>query len=993
MFLTAPIETLPKIGSPDMAERTFGDFAAKVAKLDRSELRDPLEAFAKDPQGRALLTGVFSGSPFLSQVILADLEFFSRLLTEGPDALFVTMIAEIKGGLAQSCDRSRLMTELRIAKRRAALLIALADLAGRWSLEQVTGALSELADAALSSGLTCLLNEAAETGDITLADGNRVTPDNAGYVVLAMGKLGAGELNYSSDIDVIALYDPLKLRYGGRRSLPERLQRLTRDLTTLLDQRTPDGYVFRTDLRLRPDPSAMPLAMTVNAAETYYESLGQNWERAAMIKARPAAGDLATGRGFLKALRPFVWRKNLDFWAIRDIHSIKRQINAHRGGGQVNVLGHDVKLGRGGIREIEFFVQTQQLVWGGRNPDLRSSRTIAGLNALAEAGRIDQEAADRLSQAYRFLRQVEHRLQMVEDQQTHRLPDSSEDLQRFAAFLGYASAAVFEERLLGHLKRVEDYYGELFESSAPLAKTGNLVFTGSTAEPNTLSTLKDMGFADGERVFQLVSGWHRGRYRAMRSTRSRELLTELVPALLEAFAKTANPDLALGHFDAFLSGLPTGVQLFSMINARPSLLDLLAEIMGSGPALADRLAARPGLLEGVLSGDFFDPLPLRADLQAELTSALGEAGDLQDALDASRRWANDRKFQAGVHILRQSTSPEEAARGLSDIADTVISGLFPPVTDDFARRHGRITGPGLAVVALGKLGSREMTVGSDVDLVFIYQAEPAGSSSDGPKPLADSHYFARLGQRLISALSALTPEGRLYEIDMRLRPSGNAGPIATSLAGFVQYHEKEAWTWEHMALTRARPLVGDAGLLERIQAEIGKILCRPRDPDSLLRDVADMRQRIDREHRAQSLWNIKHLRGGLIDLEFIAQYLTLRHAADHPEVLDTNTVATFAQLAQAGLLGRSLSQRLIEATRLMQSLQGMLRLTIGSNFDEAATPPGIKEQIAQTAGLDSFAALKDRLITTAQMVQEIYFELIDRPASALPPADPGSESS
>jgi len=384
----------------------------------------------------------------------------------------------------------------------------------------------------------------------------------------------------------------------------------------------------------------------------------------------------------------------------------------------------------------------------------------------------------------------------------------------------------------------------------------------------------------------------------------------------------------------------------------------------------------------VLSGGFFDPLPNAATLDRELAGVLTQARDFQDVLDLSRRWANDRRFQVGVHILQHISDVDETGRALSDIAETVVKGLMPPVLEDFAQRHGRVSGAGLAVVAMGKLGAREMTVSSDLDLTFVYETDPEAADSDGAKPLAPSQYFGRLAQRFINALTAMTPEGRLYEIDMRLRPSGNAGPIATSLTGWRQYYERDSWTWEHMALTRARAIAGDPDLRVRIEAAVRDTLCAPRDPDKLLVDVLEMRQRIERERPAKTIWSVKFLHGGLTDLEFLAQYLLLRHAAAHPEILDGKTQAVFANLAAAGLLQAEQASLLIGATRLVRQIQGMLRLTAAPAFDADQGSESLKSALARAAGLDDFETLRRRLIETAQAVHEVFIETIEAPAQA-----------
>lgn len=972
---------LPKAGDADTAARGLADWAEQIARLDDDATARAATTLAASPDGQRLLVALFGNSPFLTQCALADIEFFTRLATHDPRAVLSEVLGRLKTELAREVDRERLMAGLRIARRQVALLVAVADLTEYWPLETVVAALSDFADAAIAAAVSHLLQQLAARDVLRLPTSDDPQRD-CGFVVLAMGKLGAHELNYSSDVDLIVLFDGENAGYIGNRGIQEDFVRMTRDLVRILEERTADGYVFRTDLRLRPDPGAMPLAISVTAALTYYESLGQNWERAAMIKARPIAGDIAMGERFLIELRPFIWRKNLDFWAIQDIHSIKRQIYAHKGGAEIAVRGHNIKLGRGGIREIELFAQTQQLIWGGREPRLRGARTQDTLVTLAEIGRISTSAARELNRAYRYLRRLEHRLQMVDDQQTQTLPADEAGIARLAIFLGLSGGTPFRDELLAVLRCVEVHYAELFEEAPALSTTGNLVFTGGEPEPGTLETLADMGFADGTRVFNLVRAWHHGRHRATRSTRSRELLTELMPALLQTLGRTTQPDQALTKFDEFLAGLPAGVQLFSMLYANPGLLDMLAEIMGGAPALADRLSRNAGLLDAVLSPGFFDPIPGREVLAKELRAALDQARDFQDVLDLARRWANDRRFQAGVHILRHACDIDDSGRALSDIADTVLSELYPRVLEDFAHMHGHVPGASLAVIALGKLGAREMTVSSDLDLVFVYETLSDTEQSDGAKPLPASHYFGRLAQRFINALTALTPEGRLYEIDMRLRPSGNAGPIATTLDGWRHYYEHDAWTWEHMALTRARVVLAAPTFREHIETVIRDLLCTPREAEALLVDVAQMRARIEREHGTKMVWSVKYLRGGLTDLEFLAQYLLLRHASAHPEILDGATQIAFAKLADAKLLDAPLAQRLIEATRLMRQIQGMLRLTVGPAFDADSGTDGLKASLARAAGVTDFVTLRETLVSTAQMAHEVFVDKIEAPAAS-----------
>ncbi len=970
------------VGNRPRAERCLEQWLDNLQRSEGEPWHAAAQTLVESTDSQLLLEVIFGNSPHLSACALADPGFTAMLFEKGPPALDASN-ARLVNEVEQAENQVAVMRALRQAKRRMALAVGVIDITAAQPLELITAALSDFAELALDIALTFLLRQAAQRGELEFQEGEDPL-SSVGYFLLGMGKLGAKELNYSSDIDLIAIYDPQKAPLTGKRDHQDLFVRLTRDVARIMDERTADGHVFRTDFRLRPDPAAMPLALTYLAAETYYESLGQNWERAAMIKARTVAGDRKLGAEFLRSLRPFVWRRNLDFWAIQDIHSIKRQIHAAKGGKEIAVEGHNIKLGRGGIREIEFFVQTQQLIYGGRDPTLRTSQTLEGLQLLAANRRIEPKTAEDMTQAYRELRRIEHRLQMIEDQQTHSIPTQPEALAEVAAFLGFDEVAAFRRHLIAILETVERYYAALFEESADLAERGNLVFTGGEPDPDTMTTLTDMGFSDGERVYNLVKGWHHGRYRALRATRARQILTEIMPTLLQELADTPDPDESILRFDAFMQGLPAGVQLFSMIHANPSLLDLLAEVMGSAPLLAEHLSRRPGLLDAVLSGDFFDAVPDTEALRTELSAHLEQARDFEDVLELSRQWANDRKFQVGVQLLRQACGNEEAARALSDIAEVTIGALHHAVARQISTQHGTASQAGMAVVALGKLGAREMTPTSDLDLVFLYDAD-SNHPSDGAKPLAASQYYARLGQRLITAVSAMTGEGRLYEIDMRLRPSGNKGPLALTLDGFRRYQTSEAWTWEHMALTRARVVSADAELGERISQTIREILTAPRDNDRLLADVASMRERMAKEHTAKTPWSIKHWRGGIVDLEFLTQYLLLRHCAERPDILTGNTPEALRKLAEAGFLDPTDAENLCEAGGLLLTLQSLLRLTLKGELDEETAPQGLKDVLARAGGALDFDALRDKLKAANDLVLSSYMSFIGDPAKALAP--------
>ncbi|MEI9900797.1 MAG: bifunctional [glutamine synthetase] adenylyltransferase/[glutamine synthetase]-adenylyl-L-tyrosine phosphorylase [Hyphomicrobium sp.] len=800
----------------------------------------------------------------------------------------------------------------------------------------------------------------------------------AGYIVLAMGKYGAGELNYSSDIDLIVFYDRDRIRTAPGVEPQAFFVRLTRDLVQMMEERTGEGYVFRTDLRLRPDAGATQLAMSTAAALVYYESFGQNWERAALIKARPAAGDIEAGAELMGELSPFVWRKYLDYAAIADVHAMKRQIFAHRGFGGIAVAGHNIKLGAGGIREIEFFAQTQQLIAGGRQSDLRVRQTIEALARLAERRWIKPRVAKELSEAYLFLRRIEHRLQMVADEQTHEVPEDPARLAAFAQFCGYQDTRTFARELTLRLETVQKHYAALFEDAPVLtAGASNMVFAGQKDDPGTLAKLQEMGFSQPSEVLAIVRGWHHGRYPAVRTARARERLTEVQPLLIEALADTADPDRALASFDRFVAELPAGVQLFSLLRANTGLLRLLADIMGTAPRLSRILSRRRRLLDAVLDPGTLGTLPTADELDALIAAEIGAGDeDMQHVLDRARVVGSEQQFLIGVRVLSGAIKANQAGGAYALLAERLIDALKRACERELARAHGEVPGGGAAILAMGKLGGREMTAASDLDLILIYDFEEGAEQPDGPRPLAPTQYYARLTQRLISALSSATAEGSLYEVDLRLRPSGQQGPVATQLKSFVDYQRHTAWTWEHMALTRARVIAGPPPLRAGVAEAVRQSLVWPRDKAKVAADVLEMRARIAKEKGSEDIWDLKQVRGGLVDVEFIAQYLQLVHAATQPQVLDQSTVEAFRKLRDAGALGAPHADVLIPATRLLLDLTQILRLCLEGRFDPATAPSGLKALLARAGDAPSFAELEARLKATLTAVSGVFQEIV-----------------
>ncbi|MEZ5857348.1 MAG: bifunctional [glutamine synthetase] adenylyltransferase/[glutamine synthetase]-adenylyl-L-tyrosine phosphorylase [Hyphomicrobiaceae bacterium] len=951
-----------------------------IAETPDEGIREGLARLCKEPATAAVLKGIFTCSPYSPACSgkIPPEPCASLKLPQAPQGDVDPPSAVTPQRLRPFADAMRV---LRQSQGRMALLIALCDLGGVWPIMKVTAALTATADAAVAASVRFLFLKATERGD-WLREGatNAATsrPDlDSGFIVIAMGKHGAGELNYSSDIDLVVFFDPDKARLKAGIEPQSFFVRLTRDIVKLMQERTADGYVFRTDLRLRPDPGATQVAIGIESALNYYESFGQNWERAAFIKARPIAGDLEAGQAFLAELAPFIWRKYLDFAAIADIHAMKRQIHAFKGFGAIGVAGHNIKLGRGGIREIEFFVQTQQLIAGGRQPDLRVSTTLEALEILANRGWIEAPVVGDLSEAYRFLRTIEHRLQMLADEQTQTLPATDEDLLRLAHFSGFATTHDFSAALLDRLQRVQSHYAALFEATPELTRAeANMVFAGEQDDPDTVKTLAAMGYERPTDAIASVRSWHHGRYRAVRTARARELLTEVQPLLIEALSRSADPDAALAAFDRFLQELPSGVQLFSLLKANPSLLRLVANIMGTAPRLARILGRRRRVLDAVLDPGFFGTIPDDEALSRIVEDGIGEGGDLQEALDLARVIGAEQSFLIGVRVLSGSISASQAGGAYASLAAHLIHALAEKVRGELERAHGRVPGGEAVVIAMGKLGGREMTAASDLDLIVVYDYDADATQSDGERPLAPSQYYTRYTQRLISALSAPTAEGQLYEVDMRLRPSGQMGPVATQLTSFIDYQSASAWTWEHMALTRARVIAGPTDLRQKVEATIHTVLTTPRDRAKTTADVREMRALIEKEKGTKDLWELKQVRGGLVDLEFIAQYLQLIHAHEHPDVLSQSTVEALSRLAAAGAIGPSDADTLINAATLINNLTQVLRLTLDGAFVEAKAPDGLKALLAEVAEVPDFPRLESMLREATSDVHRLFDELV-----------------
>lgn len=964
----------PHVSAPDKAKQRLAHWLTDLTS-DQAAVVDDL--VARFPLANTILLGIAEASPYLFDLVRADSARAIQLLASEPESHLAELVRRTRGELSAASSEADAMRLLRRMKSEAALLIALCDIGGVWPVMRVTAALTELAVASVQSALHYVLRQEAGRG--RLLPRSLDTPeDGSGLIVLAMGKMGAGELNYSSDIDLIVFFDPMATTLAPDIEPQPFFVRVTQALARLLQQRTGDGYVFRVDLRLRPDPASTQVAISTEAALHYYEREGRTWERAAMIKARPCAGDANAGDALLAEIAPFVWRKHLDFAALADVHDMKRQMQTYRGQSEIAVEGHNVKVGRGGIREIEFFAQTQQLIAGGRHPQLRVRPTLEALNVLASSDWITLEARDQLTAAYIFLRRVEHRLQMVADEQTHSLPDDIEAVERFAHFLGYDSRAAFARDLLRYLDIVQRHYGKLFEGDPTgSVKMPAIDYSAGPDDSRLLQNLAALGFKKPVMVAQTVRNWMVGDYRVFRMESTRNAFVEFVPALIDGLAHAEEPDNAVTAFDRFLQALQRGGRLISLLSQNRDLVALVALILGAAPRLGDMLARQPQIMDGLIDPRFFGAMPDKRELSARLAATLVDANSYEEFLDRLRLFGQESLFLIGTRILSGTVSAQQASVAFADVAEGIVHTVHGLVTDRFAAQHGRIKGQETAILAMGRLGSREMTASSDLDLILLYDFDSEHPDSDGERSLHGAHYFARFTQRLISAFTTRTNYGVLYEVDMRLRPSGRAGPVASHLTSFAEYQEREAWTWEHMALTRARVISAAPEFRAKIEGIIRSILTRPRDAAAVANDVVEMRRAIALEKGENDVWDLKYAAGGIVDIDFIAQHLQLVHAAQKPDILDVSTLHVLDNAARLGVLPQSSAEILRAATRLYHDLTQILRLCVSERFKPETAGEDLLRLMARAGDAPDFSSLEARVKETQSEVRRVFRELLE----------------
>lgn len=865
----------------------------------------------------AALDRASAHAPFLRRLIARHTEFASDIAAGSLSPHF----SDFRTRLVQ--DYSDVARALRIDRQKLALQTAIGDLSGTFDLVETVTLLSDFADYALEEAIRAAFAERL--------------PDcaPAGFVAIALGKHGSRELNYSSDIDIVFLFDPETLPCRAKEDPQQSAIRIGRRVVQLLHDHTGDGYVFRVDLRLRPSPEITPIALSIGAAIAHYESNAELWERAVYIRGRAVAGDIDLGQRFLKAIEPFVWRRSLDFGAIKAIRAMSHRIRDHYAQGQAFGPGYDLKRGRGGIREIEFYAQVHQLIHGGRDPALRTPATLDALSALAEHEHIAPSDAERLADAYRLFRTVEHRLQMIEDQQTHSLPEDAAALDEVARLDGREDGAALLERLAEPVAYVGALYDQLEDDRGDRLTTDRELLE---------IALERAGFPVPGDARRRIEGWRAGRLRSTQSSVAREALEAVLPALIVEMGRSPDPIGAINRFDVLLDRLPSAVNLFNLLEARPGLGRLLVDVLSHAPALADELARHAELFDGLIDATALDP-PEPLNELVDVLRARSTADDYQVTLDRMRQLVGEERFALGVQLIDGRSDPLDVAGGYARVAEAALTVLADAAIAEFEAVHGTIKGCDLVILALGRLGGEALTHASDLDLVYLFTGDHA-AQSDGDRPLGATTYFQRLAQRVTAALSVPTAAGPLYEVDTRLRPSGAQGLLAVSFDSFAAYHRDNAWTWEHMALARARPVYGPPAACEKLSAMIGEILAREREPAKLVADARAMRAEIAEHKPPVGPYDVKLVEGGLVDLEFCVHLLQLRERIGlHPQL-----PRAVAELIQAGLVDPALA----EAHDLLTRILVTLRLVAPSSQTIAEASLAL---VAQRCGKENWDAL------------------------------------
>jgi glutamate-ammonia-ligase adenylyltransferase len=994
---------------PDLA---LNNLERLCGNVDRGELVSVLV----DSVCRKQLLTILGASPFLSGLIFRRPALFSGLYRNDDINTEVSeeqMLAELRELIPDHADDATLKRGLRIFKAKQILRIGARDLCGLATLEEVTAELSALAAATLQRAIeVCSRQLQAEYGKPLLDAADGCDGAEAEFTVLGMGKLGGCELNFSSDIDLIYFYSSDRGQTTGiddptrgcrnRITLHQYFIRLSELITHAIGQATEDGFVFRVDLRLRPEGNSGEMANSLAGGEIYYESWGQSWERSAMLKARPVAGSKALGEALLFRLEPFIYRRHLDYTMIDDIKSMKQKIDrslTREKEGDLNL-----KLGHGGIREIEFFIQALQLINAGKNPLLRERNSLKALWGLHAEGLISKSERDDLSAAYRFLRTVEHRIQIVYEQQTHNLPGRAEELRALARRCGFGDSETFMAELRRHRAKVTAVFRDLFYSSeeelpAQVSREVSFLFDNNSERDLCLDILEQKGFKPPEPAYESLTVLRQGGTRGYLTARARRQLDRIAPLLFQEVLNCPDPPRALANLEKFLEACRRARgTYYALLAENPEIIKLLISLFATSQFLSRNFIQHPEVLDSLVSRSYAENVKEAEELAAQLAGQLESCSCYEDRLNTLRRFRNEEFLRIALNDIYGNTLQGETTRQLSLVADVCLQQAFVVARQELLPRYGlpycnaddgSRHEAEFAIVALGKLGGMELNYHSDLDIIFIYEGEGTTqpTSESNPqrfRPQSNQQYFARLAQRIISVLTLITEEGSVYEIDTRLRPSGNQGPLVTSLPAYRQYHETTAAPWERQALIKARVVAGSARLAESFAELTTRITYEKPLPGNLAGEICRLRQRMEQELGRENdrHLNIKTGRGGMVDVEFIAQYLQLTYGNEKATLRCRNTLQALQALKDENLISTPDCANLVNGYKFLRRLENKLRLVHDQSINDLSAEPEYLSKLArylayEGVGGDPAQRLLDDYARTTQAIRDAFKRILN----------------
>jgi glutamate-ammonia-ligase adenylyltransferase len=911
-----------------------------------------------------LILPLLACSQYLTDILAKHSEIIDWLFLEGnyreplDGDLLKEEIIDMKGQLSEEAEVSKF---LRRVKAREIVRIALRDLGGLADMEETALALSDLAEASLCGATLFALSSMKKRYGAPLVQEEGAEVRECQFCVLALGKFGGRELNFSSDIDIMYSYEfdggfldsvtGDEMADGGGMTFHQFFIKVAEMVTRLIGEITGDGIVFRVDLRLRPDGTRGPLANSMRALETYYESWGQTWERAALIKARPVAGDGGLGFRVIKMLAPFVYRKFLDFVTVEEVKELKDRIDFSLKAKKEGMW--DVKLGEGGIREVEFFIQSHQLIFGGKNPRLRESNSMKALASLREEGYLSPAEEESLADAYRFLRNLEHRIQMLRGMQTQVLPHD-EDLRKVSYLMGFTDVHEFEKELSGKRKKVREIFGKLFaeekrevESDVEPEVIGLLY--GDMSPEDTFETLDKMGFAEPQSASKDLELLRSGPQSARMTQRARNYLRKIAPLLLAKVVETPAPDMALSNIDMFIKSIGARTTFYALLSENPRVIEPLVQLFGSSQYLSGYFINNLDLLDVLLRKGQSAVIKNKTEMRKELGEKLVLAEHFEDELGILRRYRNEEFLRIGIHKLGGNLSLEEFSFQLSALAEVSMGFTFFLAKREAVKKYGAPSyvdekgekrEASLLVVGMGKLGGEELNFHSDLDIIFIFShMGETDVAFDGRvaerKQITNQEFFAKVAQRFISNLSTVTKEGYVYKIDMRLRPSGSQGPLVTSFSAFKNYYEKDARIWERQALLKARVVVDERDFGKEVRRWISSYIYEEPLPPSLKSEISEIRGRMERELGKEEgrFHNLKFGKGGLVEVEFLVQYLQLRNGGKVPALRTQNTLKALFEFIREGILNEEEFRILDEGYRFLREIEISLRLVHDSSVE------------------------------------------------------------